>query len=272
VDPVARREIWEMISNMVYNEELAPEDRPCVILTTHSMEECEALCPRIGIMAAGRLRCLGSAQQLKSKFGQGFQVELKVRDVDSKEEDYNSNLRAIAKAAGVRPPRIVDEGVEGVEDEESAVPESAPTVEVFLNLQQTLTALQGLTGDDYLASKLNPDEPAGFVIHKEASSVAGVNMSTLASFATTELRMKNLNSFIEDKYPESVMRERQDTKARYEVKSKGVKIAIIFADIEDNKEDLKVSEYSVSQTSLEQVFNMHAAEAARKLQASEQQM
>jgi hypothetical protein len=84
--------------------------------------------------------------------------------------------------------------------------------------------------------------------------------------------MKNLNSFIEEKYPESVMRERQDTKARYEVKSKGVKIAIIFADIEDNKEDLKVSEYSVSETSLEQVFNMHAAEAARKLQASEQQM
>jgi ABC-type multidrug transport system ATPase subunit len=164
-DPVARREIWEMISNMVYNEELAPEDRPCIILTTHSMEECEALCPRIGIMAAGRLRCLGSAQHLKSKFGQGFQVELKVRNVDPKEEDYNSNLRAIAGAVGVRPPPIV---VEGVEDEESAVPESAPTAEVFLNLQQTLSALQSLTGDDFLASKLHPDEPAGFVIHKES--------------------------------------------------------------------------------------------------------
>jgi ABC-type glutathione transport system ATPase component len=248
VDPVARREIWEMLSNMVYNEELAPEDRPSIILTTHSMEECEALCPRIGIVAAGRLRCLGSAQHLKSKFRQGFQVELKVRNVDPKEEDYNSNLRAIAGAVGARPPPIL---VEGVEDEDSAVPESAPTAEVFLNLQQTLTALQGLTGDDFLASKLHPEEPAGFVIHKEASSDAGVNMSTLASFATTELRMRNLNSFIEEKYPESVIRDRQDTKARYEVKSKGVKIAIIFADIEDNKEDLKVSEYSVSQTSLE---------------------
>jgi hypothetical protein len=54
------------------------------------------------------------------------------------------------------------------------------------------------------------------------------------------------------------MRERQDTKARYEVGSKGVKIAIIFADIEDKQEDLKVFEYSVGQISLEQAINMHA--------------
>ena len=32
------------------------------MLTTHSMEECEALCSRIGIMVGGRFRCLGSAQ------------------------------------------------------------------------------------------------------------------------------------------------------------------------------------------------------------------
>ena len=42
-----------------------------VIMTSHSMEECEALCSRIGILAAGRLRCLGSVQHLKSRFGAG---------------------------------------------------------------------------------------------------------------------------------------------------------------------------------------------------------
>ena len=30
----------------------------CTILTTHSMEECEALCTRIGVMVDGTLRCL----------------------------------------------------------------------------------------------------------------------------------------------------------------------------------------------------------------------
>lgn len=38
------------------------------------MEECEALCQRIGIMVSGRLRCLGSAAHLKLRFGNGYQV------------------------------------------------------------------------------------------------------------------------------------------------------------------------------------------------------
>jgi ATP-binding cassette subfamily A (ABC1) protein 3 len=60
---VARRAMWGVISNIVAgNDNGNPEDKPSVILTTHSMEECEALCPQIGIMAGGKLRCLGSAQ------------------------------------------------------------------------------------------------------------------------------------------------------------------------------------------------------------------
>ncbi len=42
-----------------------------MILTSHSMEECEALASRLTIMTAGRLRCLGTVQHLKSRFGQG---------------------------------------------------------------------------------------------------------------------------------------------------------------------------------------------------------
>jgi hypothetical protein len=60
-----------------------------------------------------------------------------------------------------------------------------------------------------------------------------------------------------------VLRERQDTKARYEVSSQGVRISGIFGKIEKNKEVLNLADYGVSQTSLEQVFNMHAAEAER---------
>lgn len=62
------------------------------------MEECEALCPRIGIMATGRLRCLGSAQHLKNKFGQGYQVELKVRLVDREDSDLTANIATMTKS------------------------------------------------------------------------------------------------------------------------------------------------------------------------------
>lgn len=38
-----------------------------VVLTSHSMEECEALCTRLTIMVNGEFKCLGSSQHLKSK-------------------------------------------------------------------------------------------------------------------------------------------------------------------------------------------------------------
>ena len=50
-----------------------------VILTSHSMEECEALCGRIGVMVDGALRCLGPIQTLKSKYGQGYKLDLRLQ-------------------------------------------------------------------------------------------------------------------------------------------------------------------------------------------------
>lgn len=47
------------------------------ILTTHSMEEADALCTRLGIMVKGVMRCLGSIQHLKSLYGAGYILEIK---------------------------------------------------------------------------------------------------------------------------------------------------------------------------------------------------
>ena len=47
-----------------------------MVITTHSMEEADALCGRIGIMAHGRLRCLGTSLHLKNKFGGGYKLEV----------------------------------------------------------------------------------------------------------------------------------------------------------------------------------------------------
>ena len=48
------------------------------MLTTHSMEEAEALCGRIGIMVNGRLRCLDSATRLKNAFGRGLELDVRL--------------------------------------------------------------------------------------------------------------------------------------------------------------------------------------------------
>jgi ABC-type multidrug transport system ATPase subunit len=53
-----------------------------VILTTHSMEEAEALSTKMGIMVKGGVfRCFGSSQHIKSKFGTGYEIEVKIRKV-----------------------------------------------------------------------------------------------------------------------------------------------------------------------------------------------
>ncbi|KAL0416478.1 UNVERIFIED_CONTAM: ABC transporter A family member 2 [Sesamum latifolium] len=64
MDPITRRHVWDVIEG-------AKKGR-AIILTTHSMEEADILSDRIGIMAKGRLRCLGTSIRLKSRFGTGF--------------------------------------------------------------------------------------------------------------------------------------------------------------------------------------------------------
>jgi len=71
MDPHARRAMWDVISSSM-------GDGRSVMLTTHSMEECEALCSRVGIMVTGALRCLGTPQHLKNRFGEGYQIEMRV--------------------------------------------------------------------------------------------------------------------------------------------------------------------------------------------------
>merc|ERR1712087_954434 len=79
MDPMARRSMWDFIRSTMGGR--------CVILTTHSMEECEALCHKLCIMTAGQLRCLGTPQHLKSKYGKGYQLDLSLKNALSIESD-----------------------------------------------------------------------------------------------------------------------------------------------------------------------------------------
>ncbi|KAM8986811.1 phospholipid-transporting ATPase ABCA7 isoform 2-T2 [Ara ararauna] len=75
MDPRARRFLWDRILSVI-------REGRSVVLTSHSMEECEALCTRMAIMVNGRFRCLGSVQHLKSRFGDGYTVVVRVGGPD----------------------------------------------------------------------------------------------------------------------------------------------------------------------------------------------
>ncbi|KAI8918937.1 hypothetical protein BC831DRAFT_115788 [Entophlyctis helioformis] len=75
LDPEVRRQIWNIV-------ERTKKDKT-IVLTTHSMEEAEALCQRIGIMAKGTLRCLADSNRLKSAYGSGYRLHLNALRVNT---------------------------------------------------------------------------------------------------------------------------------------------------------------------------------------------
>lgn len=71
MDPAARRQLWNIVCRI-------RDSGTSIVLTSHSMEECEALCTRLAIMVNGELMCMGSTQQLKNKFSKGFILKIKM--------------------------------------------------------------------------------------------------------------------------------------------------------------------------------------------------
>uniref|UniRef100_A0A674KC10 ATP binding cassette subfamily A member 10 n=1 Tax=Terrapene triunguis TaxID=2587831 RepID=A0A674KC10_9SAUR len=74
MDPMGQHHVWTAVRAALKNKKQG------VILTTHYMKEAEALCDRVAIMVSGKLRCIGSIQYLKNKFGKGYLLEIKVKD------------------------------------------------------------------------------------------------------------------------------------------------------------------------------------------------
>ena len=61
LDVLARRELWKVVEGL--------KGRVTVILTTHYLEEAETLADRIAVMAAGRLKALGTVEELLAQTG-----------------------------------------------------------------------------------------------------------------------------------------------------------------------------------------------------------
>lgn len=77
IDVVSRRKLWDAI--------LYVARYSSVVITTHHLEEVDVLASRVGIMVDGEMRCIGSLERLKQKFGGGFELMVKVateNDVD----------------------------------------------------------------------------------------------------------------------------------------------------------------------------------------------
>lgn len=69
--------MWQVVGD------IAKAKTSAVVLTTHSMEEAEALCTKMAIMVKGGIfKCFGPAQHIKTKFGTGYVLEIKIRQLN----------------------------------------------------------------------------------------------------------------------------------------------------------------------------------------------
>ena len=104
MDPHARRFMWDVISRISTLRKSS-----FVILTTHSMEEAEALSTRMAIMVNGKFKCLGSIQHIKNKFSKGYEIEVKTNIPSQAEVD------ALLKRLGMtRGSRVILNGIENL--------------------------------------------------------------------------------------------------------------------------------------------------------------
>jgi ABC-type multidrug transport system ATPase subunit len=89
LDPASRYNLWNVVKQ-------SKEGR-AIILTTHSMEEAEALCDRLGIFVNGQLQCIGNAKELTARYG-GLYV-LTVTTPQSEEDEVVKLAQSLSSKA-----------------------------------------------------------------------------------------------------------------------------------------------------------------------------
>ncbi|CAE6916237.1 ABCA1 [Symbiodinium natans] len=219
VDPAARRLMWHVISAVS-----TMRRESTVILTTHNMEEAEALCSRVGIMVGGRLRCFGSNQRLKARFGQGYQLEARLCAATRGEcESFVRELQL---------PEKLDA---------SAVTEQC--------------AAAGKPGRAHL---IRQGCEEGYAVYDSLSREGSISALHFAEWWLFEDSAAMLNAFLERHFPGTVALERHEHNFRFRLPAQS-SLGEVFRLLEESRRQLSLEDYGVSQTSLEQIFNDFAA-------------
>ena len=218
MDPRAKRFMWTIISRIS-----TLRKKSTVILTTHSMEEAEALCTKMGIMVNGRFKCFGSSQDIKDKFGTGYEVEIKIA--------WPTEEEAMNLAAN----NSVDKNI--------AVTQA--------NVQELLRMVKM----EYL-TEIEEYESILTDIEKDRS----ISVVSLYQWALLENAGLYIKQALERNTSECRVLEHYNNFFKYRIERGAKTLGFFFGFMESLKKDVKFEEYAVSQTTLEQIFNAFALE------------
>jgi len=224
LDPAARRALWTAVHDAVagcsWTPVVGPRAQPsstpsAVLLTTHSMEEAEALSSRLGIMAEGQLLTVGTAQQIKEKHGSSQELVLRLRP--ESEEALGQVMR--------------DMGSELEASSVMAMLESTPWRRAAYYRPRCIVRLQLEQRGCVEASVLAEwwlQQAKGHAIEEFLQSLAGDRVELAEDFGLYW---------------------------RFRLPRSGLSLPQLFQQLEENSARLGMDEYTVSQATLEQIFN-----------------
>ncbi|KAI5725432.1 hypothetical protein M8J77_015294 [Diaphorina citri] len=216
MDPKSKRFLWDTILASFQGSRGA-------LLTTHSMEEADALCSRVGIMVQGQLRCIGSTQHLKNQYGAGYTLEIKMQVTSYHSEDTTLTHVTTIQNSSAAP--------------ESQHRTSAPQNSKAAQIKHLVSRL--------FQNHANVEEE--FVDR----IVFSVPQDSVTSLADTFVALEKAHVF---RYNANVEEEFVDRIVFSVPQDSVTSLADTFVALEKAKTELNIEEYSFSQTTLEQVY------------------
>ena len=223
MDPEARRFMWSVIHKMSTKGR-----KSSVIMTTHSMDEAETLCRRMGIMVNGEFVCLGTANQIKDKYGYGYEVDVRIKPMSMEKQ------KEILDQYNLDYDLKIDHN----------------------NLQETLNKLDKSNYYDELR-----EGRLGEKIRKAININNEINIGVLLNWVFFVENALKFISKAKEYFTRIILSEHIENNFLFKLKKNNntKSIGFFFGLFEENKEECFVTEYSIQQTSLEQIFNKFAA-------------
>lgn len=260
MDPIAKRFMWEVISRLSTRQ-----GKTAVILTTHSMNEAQALCTRMGIMVGGRLRCIGSPQHLKNRFGNHLELEIKPTEVSSADmENLCQMIRERLFDLPSHPRTLLNDLEVCIGGIDSITPVEASIAEISLSKEMIIIVGRWLGNEEriktLISSRTLLDGHFGEQLAEQLHRDGGIPLPVFSEWWLAKEKFSTIDSFILSSFSDATFHGFNGLSIKYQLPCReGLSLADIFGHIEGNRNHLGIAEYSISQSTLETIFNHFAA-------------
>ncbi|XP_027350044.1 ABC transporter A family member 1 [Abrus precatorius] len=260
MDPIAKRFMWDVISRISTRR-----GKTAVILTTHSMNEAQALCTRIGIMVGGRLRCIGSPQHLKTRFGNYLELEVKPTEVSSVDlQTFCQAIQEILLDVPSHPRSLLNDLEICIGGTDSITSGNTSIAEISLTREMIGLIGRWLDNEERVKTLISCtpvyDGASQEQLSEQLLRDGGIPLPVFSEWWLSKQKFSEINSFILSSFRGARCQGCNGLSVRYQLPySEDFSLADVFGLLEGNRNRLGIAEYSISQSTLETIFNHFAA-------------